>query len=87
MMNESTICQSCGMPLNDPNLLGSELNGSQSNEYCKYCYEDGAFTQPNLTIEGMKEICLPFMKESGMKEEEAKTILNNLLPNLKRWRG
>ena len=55
-MNESTFCQSCGMPLNDPNLLGSELNGFQSDEYCKYCYEDGAFTQPNLTIEGMKEI-------------------------------
>jgi len=75
------------MPLTDNNLLGTEKGGAQNSEYCVYCYEDGRFKQPDLTMEAMIEICVPRMKEGGMKEEEARAMISGLLPNLKRWRG
>lgn len=81
------ICQSCGMPLTDDQLLGTEKGGDKSGEYCVYCYENGQFKQPDLTMEAMVEICVPHMKESGMKEEEARAMLNDVLPKLKRWQN
>jgi hypothetical protein len=79
-------CQSCGMPMSDESLLGTEKDGSKNSEYCKYCYENGAFAQPDATLEGMIEVCVPFMVQEGFKEEDAKAMLASSLPNLKRWR-
>ena len=39
-MNEK-ICQSCGMPLNNKEELGTNKDGSINDDYCKYCYKDG----------------------------------------------
>lgn len=33
----------------------------------------------------MIDVCVPFMKEKGMKEDEAIALMKNCLPNLKRW--
>ena len=38
---EQKFCQSCGMPLSDATVLGTETNGSKNEEYCCYCYADG----------------------------------------------
>ncbi|WMM25737.1 zinc ribbon domain-containing protein [Tissierella sp. MB52-C2] len=83
-MNQE-YCQSCGMPMEDISLYGKEKDGSKSLDYCTYCYEDGSFRKPDETMEEMIETCIPFMKENGMAEEEARAILNNALPHLKRW--
>ncbi|HWR41675.1 zinc ribbon domain-containing protein [Sporomusa sp.] len=80
------FCQSCGMPLNGQDLLGSEANGTKTEEYCMYCYEGGQFKQPELTLEDMVEHCVPHMKEHGMTEAAARKLLREHLPNLKRWR-
>lgn len=37
-------------------------------------------------MEQMIDVCVPFMKEKGMKEDEAIALMKNCLPNLKRWR-
>ncbi|MCS4480570.1 zinc ribbon domain-containing protein [Clostridium botulinum] len=37
-------------------------------------------------MEQMIDICIPFMKEKGMTEDEAIALMKNCLPNLKRWR-
>jgi len=81
-----SYCQSCGMPLVDEALLGTEKEGNKSEDYCTYCYEVGEFKQPNLTVEEMIEICVPHLKEDGMAEEEARQMLTSFLPSLKRWR-
>ena len=81
-----SYCQSCGMPLVDEALLGTEKKGHKSQDYCTYCYELGAFKQPNLTVEEMIEIGVPHLKEDGMAEEEARQMLASFLPSLKRWR-
>jgi hypothetical protein len=44
-----TYCQSCGMPMHNPEVRGTEKNGSQSNEYCSYCYQNGTFTNRGIT--------------------------------------
>ncbi|ENK1243534.1 effector binding domain-containing protein [Clostridium botulinum] len=78
-------CQSCGMPMSEE-LYGTELNNKKNQEYCIYCYENGSFKYPSLTMEQMIDVCVPFMKEKGMKEDKARTLMKNCLPNLKRWR-
>ena len=80
-------CQSCGMPINEEKLFGTEKDGARSNEYCVYCYENGEFKQPDMTIEDMINVCVPHMKEDGMSEDKARTLLKQFLPTLKRWSG
>lgn len=78
-------CQSCGMPLNGEEILGTDANGSPNKEYCKYCYENGQFTQAEFSMEDMVSFCVPFLVEEGMEESKARGILNDSLPSLKRW--
>ncbi|WP_028592911.1 zinc ribbon domain-containing protein [Paenibacillus massiliensis] len=80
-------CQSCGMPIDDQDLRGSELNGSTSIDYCKYCYTDGSFTEPNATLHSMIEGSLPYLVEDGWTTENAHAMLLEFLPTLKRWSG
>ncbi|MBC2580040.1 effector binding domain-containing protein [Clostridium sp. DJ247] len=82
---EQKYCQSCGMPMNEE-LYGTESNYERNKEYCIYCYENGKFKQPDLTMEQMIEVCIPYMKKGGMKEEEARALMNSVLPQLKRWK-
>lgn len=81
------VCQSCGMPLEDPSLLGSERNGSLSHNYCIYCYRNGAFEQPGITIDEMIEKCILFMVAEGFDKEEARQMLSEFLLGLRRWRS
>ena len=78
------FCQSCCMPLAD-DLYGTNADGTVNEDYCKYCYMDGAFTAPDLSMEEMIAICIPYMVEQGMAAEDARYILESTLPNLKRW--
>ena len=80
-----TICQSCGMPLTTPTQFGTETDGSATREYCIYCYKEGMFQQPNITMEGMIEMCTAILMEEGMDQESARAMLRNQLPFLKRW--
>jgi hypothetical protein len=79
------VCQSCGMPMEDESLFGTNADGSKNEEYCKYCFEHGAFHKEE-TMEEMIETCIPFMVEQGMPADQAKEILTNQLPLLKRWK-
>ena len=77
-------CQSCAMPLLE-DLYGTNADGTPNEDYCKYCYANGAFTVPDITMERMIEICVPYMVEQGMEEESARYLLEEYLPKLKRW--
>ncbi len=80
-------CQSCGMPMGETDeLYGTNSDGDKSGDYCKYCYENGAFTT-DCTMEGMIEFCVPHMtsSNSGMSEDEARGMMKNFFPSLKRW--
>lgn len=84
-----TFCQSCGMPMGEMDALyGSEANGEKSKDYCSYCYENGAFTFHG-SMEEMVEICVPHMVEGNpnMSAEQARNIMQQFFPTLKRWNG
>jgi hypothetical protein len=85
---EKQICQSCGMPLTNEKLIATEKDGTLNHEYCLYCYQNGSFTEPNITMQKMANICVYYMtnKESGFDESIAHEMMNNLLPTLNRWK-
>ena len=49
---ENKFCQSCGMPITSEEQFGRNADGSKNEEYCSYCYRDGAFTE-NCTMDEM----------------------------------
>ena len=43
------FCQSCGMPMKkDPEGGGTNADGDKSQDYCSYCFVNGAFTSPEI---------------------------------------
>ena len=80
------ICQSCSMPMTE-DLYGTNADGTANKEYCKYCYADGEFTTPDITMDSMIAICVPHMVAQGMKAEDARDLLEKTLPHLKRWQS
>ena len=56
-MNTKGKCQSCGMPLRaDPKGGGTRADGSVSTDYCSYCYADGKFISPGMTVDDMRAL-------------------------------
>ena len=84
-METRNFCQSCGMPVDDKSLLGTETDGALSDDFCTYCYQKGQFTQ-DVTMDEMVTVCVPHMVDAGMPEGEAKKLLESTLPNLSRWK-
>lgn len=84
-MKQETYCQSCSMPLDNQELQGTEKDGFKSNEYCKYCYQQGEFINPNMTLPEMTSLVINQMEEMNI---DSKTIdmAVSTLPHLKRWR-
>ncbi len=84
---DSKFCQSCGMPMAaDGEMYGSNEDGSKNEDYCKYCFENGSFSSES-TMEEMIESCIPFTVEGGeMTEEEARKMMQEFFPTLKRWK-
>ena len=37
------ICQCCGMPLSEDEVISKEPDGSFNEDFCKWCYADGKF--------------------------------------------
>ena len=84
---EDKYCQCCGMPMGDTNeLYGTEQDGSKSKDYCKYCYENGAFTS-DCTMEEMIDFCVKIGQDMGMypDSEQARGQMLAWFPTLKRW--
>ncbi|MCQ2195651.1 MAG: zinc ribbon domain-containing protein [Paludibacteraceae bacterium] len=88
---EQKFCQSCGMPLTEE-ILGTNADGTKNEEYCIYCYKDGAFTG-DFTMEQMAEYCSMFVAEynkntgKNLTACEYKEELLTYFPTLKRWNG
>jgi len=59
---EMKICQSCAMPMENMDLHGTNADGSQNDDYCHYCFMDGAFTS-DKSMEEEIEICVPFVSK------------------------
>ena len=88
-MEDKIRCQSCGMPLSETaGNLGTNRDGSNSFEYCSFCYQAGEFTSPNQTVDEMIQSSIENMiADLNMPVERASEVANSFIPTLKRWRN
>lgn len=80
-------CQCCGTPFDVPNMpFGTNADGTENHDYCRWCYQDGEFTDSGL--DEIIERNVPYlMQATGYSQEEAVSFMGALLPTLKRWKG
>lgn len=80
-------CQSCGMMFTAPDQHGHEADGTETKDFCRWCYEDGNYTY-ETTMDEMIEDCAPRMAEAmGWTVDEAASLLGAVLPTLDRWKA
>jgi hypothetical protein len=88
-MADKVRCQSCGMPLDaveDVQYYGTNRDGKPNGAYCKFCFQDGAFVQPDLTVEGMIAASVGYMTQKmGVPREKAEEMSRGVIPGLARW--
>jgi hypothetical protein len=76
------------MPLTKPEDFGTDRAGYRVNDYCHHCYASGAFTEPDVTLPQLLDRCVGIMSRRGiMPETEARVLLADVMPQLKRWRA
>ena len=76
------ICQCCGMPLED-STLSREPDGSL-NEYCKWCYADGAFKYSSK--EELIDLCVTHMASEQWPAEQVRAHMGAVVPQLSHWK-
>ena len=87
MAQPGPICQSCGMPLQKNEDFGTNANGSKNKDYCHYCFQNGNFTDPNITMEQqIGKLVGIACSQMNMPEGQARKMANEIVPTLKRWR-
>ena len=75
------------MPLNkDEKGGGTNADGSISTKYCSHCFENGKFTQPDITAAEMKGLVKGKLKEMGFPGIVAWFFTSNI-PRLARWKS
>jgi hypothetical protein len=74
------------MPLDNSGVLRTEKGGSKSQEYCKYCYQDGTFINAGMTLDEMRALLKTQMEKMKIDTGIINTAVASL-PNLKRWRS
>ena len=79
------ICQCCGMPLTEDELVSREADGSRNEDYCKWCYADGKFVYTD------KSALLDFLIEhmpnpDNTPEARRRADYDVWLSQLKHWK-
>jgi len=89
-MSKNQFCQSCGMPMKEEKLFGTEKDGTKNEKYCCYCYKDGEFVGGDLTLDEYIKFVNNYMKTSkcGVGEKFMVWVFNRkfFLKNLERWK-
>jgi hypothetical protein len=74
-----------------PQDFGTNADATPNQEYCNYCYQNGAFTR-EVTMDEMLETNLKYLDhwnaETGnnFTADEARPMLREFLSSLKRWK-
>ena len=78
------ICQCCGMPLED-GITSREPDGSYNEDYCKWCYAEGAFAYQSK--DALLDFLLAHMPNSeNIGEAERRAQYDAHLSQLKHWK-
>lgn len=85
-MPKGPFCQSCGIPMDKKELLGTNNDDSENEEYCTHCFQKGTFTAPNITLDEMMKKCTGILADkAGIPPFMAAIMVNKHVPKLKRW--
>ena len=86
-LDTKLICQSCSMLMDEPNDFGTDSQGLRVDDYCHFCFQNGEFTQTNMSMEEM--ICNRvsiMMDNVVISKSLAERIAKSLISPLKRWK-
>ena len=78
------ICQCCGMPLSEDEVISKESDGTFNEDYCKWCYADGTYTYSNM--DELIDVCVGQMANKDFPEEQVRAYMKQLLPTLDYWK-
>ena len=79
------FCQCCGMPLSEDSMISREPDGSYNEEYCKWCYTDGAFAYESK--DALLDFLISHMPNPENAPEEVRRSQYDLyLSQLKHWK-
>jgi hypothetical protein len=74
------------MPMGAPDDMGTNADTSSNKDYCHYCFQNGNFTDPELTLgEEIAKVAKLAVTQMGIDEIEAKQMAEKIIPTLKRW--
>ena len=79
------ICQCCGMPLENDDIISHNADGSINEDYCKWCYADGTYTYSDM--DNLIDVCVEHMVSDYFNEEQARSYMKQLLPTLDYWKN
>lgn len=71
-------CQSCGMQFSSSRFYGTNKDESYSNAFCEDCYQNGEYTEPELTLEQVKENARMYIKDIFIIKKLKINALNRL---------
>lgn len=79
------ICQCCGMPLNEDDIISREQDGSYNEDYCKWCYANGEFVyQSKDTL--IEYLISHVPNPDNLKDEDRRSQFDRYLSQLKHWK-
>lgn len=79
------ICQCCGMPLNEDDMISREKDSSYNEDYCRWCYVEGEFTYKS------KESLIDFLvrhmpNPENIEDKVRREQFDEYLSQLKHWK-
>ena len=72
-------CQGCAMPLRSDAERGTEADGSASGDHRHFRCGDGAFTDPDLTLDRQTAKLVAMAVARGTPEGEAREVAERVL--------
>lgn len=79
------FCQSCAMPMERLEDFGTDIDESKNEDYCRFCFQNGAFTSPDITMQQMIDKISGMAAIMKMSDAQAREIAEIFIPKLKRW--
>ena len=79
------ICQCCGMPLNEDDMISREPDGSFNEDYCKWCYADSRFAYNSKA--GLLDFLISHMPNpDNVSDAQRRMQYDMYLSQLKHWK-
>lgn len=77
-------CQSCGRTFSSVVLHGHNANGEINTAFCTECFDNGKFTEPNLTLEEFKDRIRAIV--ASKKTNKERQDMQKRFDDLERWK-